>query len=182
MRREWMTAILASAVLAAACGVHADDGGRKDAARPAVAVPAPPAAPPTACKLVSQAEMSAILGGAVGTPVPKEGSDATACNYPPANPNAVSPYAQVAIDWDAGEEAMMGNNLAAKLLGKDAGFSIAEPIEGLGDEASTMIGGVTNVRKGRTFIKITLGGQSHAKEKGTAIAKLILSRIDASAR
>jgi hypothetical protein len=141
-----------------------------------------PAARPTACSMVSQAEMSAILGGAVGTPVGKQGSDTTECRYSPAKENAISPYAQVAIDWDSGPEAMAGSKLAAKMMGKDAGFSISEPIEGLGDEASSMIGGVTNVRKGRTFIQVTLGGQSHSKEKGTAIAKLILSRIESAGR
>ena len=121
--------------------------------------------------------MGTFLGGAVAAPQGKEGADTTSCRYSPAAENAITPYAHVDIDWDAGEEAMMGNRLAANILGKDAGMSVSAPIEGLGDEASSMIGGVTNVRKGRTFIKITLGMQSHSKEKGIAIAKAILARV-----
>ena len=184
MRGAWIVAIVGSAVLAVGCSAKAAETEASRAAATAAvsearATPSP-APRPKACALVSQSEMSAILGGAVGTPAGKEGPDTTACRYSPANDNAISPYAHVAIDWDAGDEAMGANKLAAKLLGKDAGFSIAEPIEGLGDEASAMIGGVINVRKGRTFIKITLGAQAHSKEKGTAIAKLILSRIESA--
>jgi hypothetical protein len=121
--------------------------------------------------------MGAILGGAVAPPQGKEGADTTSCRYSPAAENAISPYAHVDIDWDAGEEAMAGSRIAAKVMGKDAGMSVSGPIDGLGDEASSMIGGVTNVRKGRTFIQITLGMQSHSKEKGIAIAKTILARL-----
>lgn len=132
---------------------------------------------PTACSLVSQEEMSRILGGAVAAPQGKEGPDETSCSYSPAAENAMSPYAQVSIDWDAGEEAMAGSRMAAKVMGKDAGMSVSKPIEGLGDEASSMIGGVTAVRKGRAYIQVTLGMQSQASEKGIAIAKAILARI-----
>ena len=132
---------------------------------------------PTACSLVSQEEMSRILGGAVAHPQGKEGPDETSCRYSPANENSFSPYAQVSIDWDAGEEAMAGARVAAKVMGTDAGMSVAKPIEGLGDEASSMIGGVTSVRKGRVYIQITLGMQSHASEKGIAIARTILEKI-----
>jgi hypothetical protein len=133
---------------------------------------------PTACSLLSQDAMSTILGGAVAAPQGKEGADTTSCRYAPANENAISPYAHVDIDWDAGEEAMAGSRMAAKVMGKDAGMAVAAPIEGLGDEASSMIGGVTNVRKGRAYIQITLGMQSHSREKGIAIAKAILARLD----
>jgi hypothetical protein len=127
---------------------------------------------------LGQEQMSAILGGAVAAPQGKEGADTTSCRYSPAAENAISPYAHVDIDWDAGEEAMAGSRMAAKVMGKDAGMSVVEPIEGLGDEASSMIGGVTNVRKGRAYIQVTLGMQSHAKEKGIAVAKAILARLD----
>jgi hypothetical protein len=188
MRRSVLTILVGAAVMATGCGGKSDRAAIADrpssaasagSAGRTTATPTPAKEPvrPTACSLLSQEEMGRILGGAVATPEGKEGADTTSCRYSPAAEGAITPYAQVAIDWDAGEEAMMGSRLAAKMLGKDAGMSVSAPIEGLGDEASSMIGGVTNVRKGRTFIQITLGMQSHSKEKGIAIAKAILARV-----
>lgn len=182
MRRSVLTILVGAAMSAAGCSGEragtpvADPPSR--AATSAV-VPAPAKAPirPTACALLSQEEMSAILGGAVAAPQGKEGADTTSCRYSPAAENAMSPYADVDIDWDAGEEAMAGSRIAAKVMGKDAGMSVSTPIEGLGDEASSMIGGVTAVRKGRAYIQITLGMQSHSKEKGIAIARAVLARL-----
>lgn len=182
MRRSVLTILIGAAVAATSCG------GSEPAARPKQPSPEAEAAAalarakgpvrPTACSLLSQEQMSAILGGAVAAPQAKEGADTTSCRYSPAAENAISPYAHVDIDWDAGEEAMAGSRMAAQVMGKDAGMSVAQPIEGLGDEASSMIGGVTSVRKGRAYIQITLGMQSQAREKGIAIAKAILAHID----
>ena len=182
MRQSVLTILVGAAVIAIGCTSKRDSAASADRPSAAAAAAIPDKAPvhPTACSLLSQEEMATILGGAVAPPQGKEGADTTSCRYSPAAENAITPYAHVDIDWDAGEEAMIGTRLAAKMLGKDAGMSVSAPIEGLGDEASSMIGGVTNVRKGRTFIIITLGMQSHSKEKGIAIAKAVLSRLGAS--
>jgi hypothetical protein len=60
--------------------------------------------------------------------------------------------------------------------GEHTGGGRGRQTEGLGDEASTMMGGVTNVRKGHAFIQIALGMQANAKDKGIAIAKTLLAR------
>lgn len=184
MRRSVLTVLICAAAIATSCGGSASTTRANTTPPPTVEAEAAAAlarakgpARPTACSLLSQDEMSAILGGAVAKPQGKEGADTTSCRYSPASENAISPYALVDIDWDAGEEAMAGSRMAAKVMGKDAGMAVAAPIEGLGDEASSMIGGVTNVRKGRAYIQITLGMQSGSKEKGIAIAKAILARI-----
>src|SRR4051812_29346859 len=185
MRRSVLTILVGAAALSVGCGsskAAAPVDGAADANSSAVTTVARKVpARPTACAMVSQEEMSAILGGAVAAPQGKEGADTTSCHYSPANENAISPYALVDIDWDAGEEAMAASRIAARVMGKDAGMSVSQPIEGLGDEASSMIGGVTTVRKGRASIQITLGMQSHAKDKGTATARTILARIDDAA-
>ena len=180
MRRSVLTILISAAVAATSCGGSASTARAQQPPPEAAAALARAKLPvrPTACSLLSQEQMSAILGGAVGAPQGKEGADTTSCRYSPAAENALSPYAHIDIDWDAGEEAMAGTRMAAKVMGKDAGMSVAQPIEGLGDEASSMIGGVTNVRKGRAYIQITLGMQSHAKEKGIAIAKALLAGLD----
>ena len=186
MRPGVVTILLGAAVVATACGASQ---GAAATDHPAAAVDTSAATPsaakarqrPTACAMVSQEEMSGILGGAVAPPQGKEGADTTSCRYSPAAENAITPYALVDIDWDAGEEAMAAGRIAAKVMGKDAGMSVSQPIEGLGDEASSMIGGMTTVRKGRASIQITLGMQSHAKDKGIAIARTILGRLDGAA-
>ena len=71
----------------------------------------------------------------------------------------------VSIDWDAGEEAMAGSRIAAKVMGRTPACRCRAD-RGLGDEASSMIGGVTAVRKGRAYIQITLGMQSQREREG----------------
>src|SRR3954454_4364576 len=118
MRPSVVTILLGAAVIAAACGASqgaaapVDPASRADtsAATPAAAKAGPR---PTACTLVSQEEMSGILGGAVPPPQGNEGADTTICRYSPAAENAIAPYAHVDIDWDAGEEAMAAGRIAA---------------------------------------------------------------------
>src|SRR4051812_17979055 len=98
MRRSVLTILISAAVGATSCG------GSEPAARakpsPEVDVAAAVARArgpvrPTACSMVSQEQMSAILGGAVAPPQGKEGPDTTSCRYRPASENAISPYAHV---------------------------------------------------------------------------------------
>jgi hypothetical protein len=129
---------------------------------------------PGACSLITQEEMRRILGGVVAEP---EARGALTCTYRPDAPDALTPYAEVKIDWDGGEQAMNGMRLAGRAMAAEAGFSVFEKIDGVGDEASMMIGGVMNVRKGVMLITIDLRMQSEAKEKGSAIANTILARV-----
>jgi hypothetical protein len=165
-----------------ACSAKADDS-RAPAGVNAAATRAQPQRPshPTACSLIGQEEMSQILGGRVGPPASEERGGTTTCTYTPAAGKGVTPYAQITIDWNAGEEAMAGMKLADRFLSKDAGFSITDKIDGVGDEASMMIGGVMNVRKGVLFMTIDLRMQPRAKDKGIAVARAILAKIDADA-
>jgi hypothetical protein len=136
---------------------------------------------PAACALIGQREMSDILGGAVAPPQAGDGVGSTTCRYLPANENSVSPYAEVTIDWEAGEAAMMGARLAQSMMGKDLGSAVSSPLEGLGDEASMMIGGIVMVREGETVITIDLRMQADAEAKGAAIARKILSQLGGGA-
>ena len=129
---------------------------------------------PAACSLITQEEMSRILGGAVAKP---EARGTLTCTYRPGVQEALTPYAEIKIDWTGGQQAMQGMRLAEKAMGQDAGFAVFDKIDGVGDEASMMIGGVMTVRKGKTLITIDLRMQSDAKEKGSAIANTILARM-----
>jgi hypothetical protein len=122
--------------------------------------------------------MSRILGGPVATPAGDDRGSSSSCTYTPAAGKGPIPYAQVNIDWHGGDAAMTGMKLADRFMSKDAGFSIVDKIEGVGDDASMMIGGLMSVRKGTVFMTIDLRMQPRAKEKGIAIAKAVLARID----
>lgn len=140
---------------------------------------------PTVCSLISQEEMSAILGGSVvAAPEDSSGAD---CTYRPASGKGVVPYAQVKIAWAGGEAAMVGTRMGAKMMGGDSkeigdaakqlGFPASESIKGVGDEAQMIIGGVMMVRKGDALITIDLRMQPEGREKAIAIAQKLLSRI-----
>lgn len=136
----------------------------------------------TACSLVGQEEMSRILGSAVAQPAAEERGGTSICTYTPAAGKGATPYAQLKIDWNGGEAAMAGVKLADRFMSKDAGFSVVQKIDGVGDEASMMIGGLMTVRRGAVVLTIDLRMQPRAKEKGVAIAKAVLARIDEGAK
>jgi hypothetical protein len=181
--RVLMAAVMLGACAGAgsACRARADDAGVIAAASVADRQTTAPARP-TACSLISQEDMSRLLGGSVGPPAADERGNSTICTYTPAAGKGLTPYAQLKIDWNGGEAAMTGVKLADRFMSKDAGFSIVDKIEGVGDEASMMIGGLMNVRRGEVVLTIDLRMQPRAKEKGIAIAKAALARIDERAK
>lgn len=128
---------------------------------------------PAACSFISADEMGRILGGAVVSP---KGDRPSTCTYTPASGKGGIPYTQIKIDWKGGDAAMSGVKLAERLIGRNAGMSIASNVEGVGDEATMLIGNVMTVRKGATVITIDLRLQPNAKEKGVAIAKTLIER------
>ena len=135
----------------------------------------------SACSFIDGQEMSRILGGAVRPFTRDEPSASTTCSYLPAPGAPTLPSVHIKIDWQGGTAAMAGIRLADSLMGKDAGLSIADRIDGVSDEASMTTGGVMHVRQGPTVITIDLGLQPRAREKGTAIARAILARATEAA-
>jgi hypothetical protein len=87
----------------------------------------------SACELVTQAEMSAILGGAVGAEA--GGNDrppaATECIY--ASAAGPSPYAELEVDWGAGDPQVLG--VAAGLVTGAGPPGAVDPLQGLGERA-----------------------------------------------
>jgi hypothetical protein len=185
--------LLVGALLFSACGGLQNLGVSKDrstatekgeSAAIRSATPGSQAAEqPEVCSLISREEMSAILGGSVVA----EGSASDECTYRPASGEGVVPYAQVKIAWTGGEAAMVGTKMGAKAMGGSSkemgdaaqrlGFPASEVIEGVGDEAQMIIGGVMMVRKGDTLITVDLRMQPEGRKKAIAIAQKVLSRI-----
>lgn len=100
---------------------------------PAITAVAPAARTrPSACNLVTQAEMSAILGGAViaaagGNERPPS---STECIY--SSPAGPSPYAELQVDWGGGDPQALG---AAAGLAKGVVAGAVDSLQGLGERA-----------------------------------------------
>jgi hypothetical protein len=118
---------------------------KNDAAAPAATAAAaksgpagqPGAKQASACDLVTAAEMSAILGGAVSAaPGGNERPPSqTECIYSSAGGS--NPYAELEVDWGGGE--LQSFNSAAKMAGGAAPGS-TDPLKGLGDAAYQVAG------------------------------------------
>lgn len=86
-----------------------------------------------ACEIVTQAEMSAILGGAVTAAAGsnERPPSQTECIYSPAQGS--SPYAELEVDWEAGDPQTLGT--AAGVAGAAAPAGAVDPLHGLGERA-----------------------------------------------
>jgi hypothetical protein len=118
------------------------------AAQAAAAIPARPT--PDACNLVSQAEMSAILG----TAVVAEATQHSKCIY--KSTSGISPYVEFSVDWGDGEAAMVGVGFAGR---HEPGLT--SPYDGIGDQA-VAVGPALMIRTGEDLVTIVFSGVSDA--------------------
>jgi hypothetical protein len=127
------------------------------------------------CSMITKEQMETILGGPLSFAVPSDTPAQTVCTYTGAGGR----YAQVTVEWQGGESGMAGSNLAGALMNEATGGNVkaSSSIEGLGDEATMIIGGVLNVRKGPALISIDLRMQRDYERKGRAIAEQVLAKI-----
>jgi hypothetical protein len=134
------------------------------------AAAAPPARPaPRACALLSDAEMSSILGAAVvGEPTDRSPNQ-TKCTYQPAS--GASPSVELAVDWGGGEAAMTAMGLMGRI---EPG--LANPYEGLGDQAAA-IGPMLMIRTGDDLVKITFSGVSGTPGKARQIFEIAKGKM-----
>lgn len=129
---------------------------------------AKPQSTPTACSLISEAEMSAILGN----PVTAQSGDGysfakSSCVWSPKT--GYSPYAELTIEWGSGEAAMYATGI---LSGIEPGLT--SPFEGLGDQASA-VGPTIMIRRGEDLITIILA----VEDDRVPIVRKIYEAIDA---
>jgi hypothetical protein len=124
--------------------------------------------------MLPKAEMEMILGGPLTNADATDSAGKTQCTYVGFGGR----YADVAIEWGNGEAGMAGARLAGKFMGATAGsVQVMTPIEGLGDEAMMMIGGVLNVRHGADLITVDLRTQKNAEMIGSDIARRVIERM-----
>ena len=124
--------------------------------------------------MIPKAEMETILGGPLASADGKDSSAKTQCTYAGFGGR----FADVAIEWGNGEAGMQGARLASKLMGNTApGIEVATALEGLGDEAMMLIGGVLNVRKGDDLITVDLRTTKDPAVVGSTIARRLIEQM-----
>jgi hypothetical protein len=114
------------------------------------AVVKPVRSTPSACSLVSEAEMSAILSAAVVASANGE----TKCIYKPVS--EISPYVEFSVDWGDGAAAMAGVGMAGE---HEPGLT--SPYDGIGDQAAA-VGPALMIRTGEDLVTIVFSGVSDA--------------------
>jgi hypothetical protein len=111
----------------------------------AVTKAAEPVKQASACEMVTQSEMSAILGVVIAATDTTHSAGETACTY--AAPSGF-PTVQLEVDWGDGEAAMRA---FAMLNRQEPG--IGSPYDGLGDQA-VAVGPTLMIRTGDDLMKL----------------------------
>jgi len=122
-----------------------------------------------ACNMVPQAEMSAILGGAVTARPDERSNGQTQCIYTAVT--GFSPYAELKVEWGEGRLAMSAVGMA-----NQAEPGITSPLAGLGDQAA-QIGSALMIRSGEDLVTIVFSGVDDALPKAHAIFALVKTAL-----
>jgi hypothetical protein len=125
-------------------------------------------AAPTACALVSAADMSAVLGSAVAAVADDRGGQ-TKCTYQAAGDELGGAYAEVQLNWGDGAAGMKGAGAVEPQLGP-----VMSQLAGLGDQA-TSVGPMILIRRGGDLITLVISGVADS----TSAAKRIYGLLDA---
>lgn len=166
--RHHLAALLAATLLAACSKPEspAPTAVANAAATTAAAAPTKPVF--TACEMVTQAAMSAILGGAV-IAKPDEGAGRTGCIYLPASGSG--PAVELRVEWGAAQMAIKGVGMAGR-----AEPGLANPLAGLGDQAAQM-GPALMIATGEDLVTIVASGVDDLVPKAKAILALVKTRL-----
>jgi hypothetical protein len=147
LRGNCLLTLSASLWLLPGCAPHSNT----EAAAPSQAAPqsAPEPKQSSACEMVTAAEMTALLGGAVSAHLgPTNGQ--TSCTYTAVS--GASPYAELKVEWGSGEGGMAA---AGILNAHEPG--ITDPLAGVGDQAVS-IGPTAMIKRGDDLVTIVLSG------------------------
>ena len=142
---------------------------RRSVAAAAAAGATPPRTSPRAraCALVSEAEMSAILGAPVVAEVNNRSSGK--CIYKATS--GISPYVELSVDWGDGKTAMTAMGVVEK---HEPGLT--NPYDGIGDQAAA-VGPALMIRTGEDLVTIVLSGVSDAPAKVKRIFETAKARM-----
>jgi len=141
----------------------------RDSAAAAAAAAVPERTLLTACALVTQAEMSAIVGAAVVAETNDRSNGKTGCIYKAAS--GISPYVEFSVDWGSGEAAMMATGMMGK---QEPGLT--SPYAGIGDQAAA-VGPALMIRTGEDLVTIVFSGVDDVPAKAKRIFPTAKARM-----
>jgi hypothetical protein len=146
-RGNCLLTLSASLGLLSGCAPHTNTEATAPSQAAAQSAPEPKQS--SACEMVTAAEMTALLGGAVSAhPGPTNGQ--TSCTYTAVS--GASPYAELKVEWGSGEGGMAA---AGILNAHEPG--ITDPLAGVGDQAVS-IGPAAMIKRGDDLVTIVLSG------------------------
>jgi hypothetical protein len=131
-------------------------------------------AAPTACELVSAADMSTVLGSAVGSVADDRGGQ-TKCTYETAGGELGAPYVEVQLNWGDGVAGMKGAGALESQLGP-----AMDELAGLGDQA-TSVGPMILIRRGEDLITLVISGVPDSTAAAKSIYDLLSARLPKAA-
>lgn len=122
-----------------------------------------------ACELVTEQEMSAILGSPVHAEPNDRSTGKTECIY--TSTQGISPYLEFSVEWGSGEAAMMGLGMAGQ-----AEPGLVSPYEGLGDQ-TVAVGPTLMIRTGEDLVSLVFSGVDDAPAKAKQIFDTAKARM-----
>lgn len=135
---------------------------------PTVTKAAEPVKQASACEMVTQSEMSAILAVAVAAKDTTRSAGETACTY--SAPSGF-PTVQMEVDWGDGEAAM---GAFAMLNRNEPG--IGSPYDGVGDQA-VAVGPTLMIRTGDDLMKLVFSSVDDVPAKAKKIFQTAKPRL-----
>jgi hypothetical protein len=154
LRPHCRAAVYVAILMLTACGSTQKPAEPGATASPATEAITPQKEQAKACDMVTQAEMSAILGSAVVAKADEHSNRKTQCIYTAAA--GISPYVEFSVDWGGGEASMT----AMGTLGKTE-KGINNPYAGIGDQAFS-IGPTLMIRSGEDLVTLVFSGVDDA--------------------
>jgi hypothetical protein len=115
------------------------------------------------CSVVTSAEMEKILG----MKIVKLTTNELICSYFTSETMS----AQVETTWTGGKDAY------AQVKGFNSAPGLAEPVQGIGDEAYLQAAGVMHILKGDTYVVINSREYPNERETETAIAEKVMEKM-----
>ncbi len=165
-------AVLIVMAALAGCGAAkpppAQDTAAADQAAVAAAIARAQKPATKACEMVTEAEMSSILGVAVTAKDLTHSSGATNCKW--STPSGF-PAVELEVDWGDGEVAMRA---AAMMNKREPG--ITSPYDGLGDQAIA-VGPALMIQTGEDLMKMVFTGVTDAPAKAQKIFTAAKARM-----
>ena len=125
---------------------------------------------PSACGLISAAEMSDVLGSAVSAVADDRGGQ-TKCTYSASGDELGGAYAEVQLNWGDGVAGMKGAGAMEPQLGEVMGN-----LAGLGDQA-TSVGPMILIRRSNDLITLVISGVPDSTNAAKRIYSLINARL-----